>query len=107
MCLWEDTHSPSTHALSHVHTPVSMGRTMDCSPGRPLGLHWNQHEDLCTHLATQRPVPSRVDACAPRPQPPLLCCLPRALAWPGEGSWEGGRAAKLLPPVLRRILLTL
>lgn len=51
-------------------------------------------KDLCTHLATQRPVPSCGDACAPRPQPPLLCCLPHALAWGGVlGGRERGRTA--------------
>lgn len=51
-------------------------------------------KDLCTHLATQCPVPSCGDACAPRPQPPLLCCLPHALAWGGVlGGRERGRTA--------------
>lgn len=29
------------------------------------------------------------------------------MLWPGEGSWEAGREAEVLPPVLWRILLTL
>ena len=79
---------------------------MNYSPGMPLHLHWNQHEDLCAHLATQRPVPSHVwtpvDPARSRPRSAAFHVL-----WPGEGSWDGGREAELLPPALWLILRTL
>ena len=102
------THVADLHTCPHVHIPpVSMDRTVDSSPGMPLNFHCNQHDVLYTHQTTQPLVPSHMWTPVhppPHLQPPLLCCLPHALA---QGGVLGVLEAEPLPPVVQLILLTL
>lgn len=59
---------------------------------------------MYTHQTTQPLVPSHMWTPVHPTPPPLLCCLPHALAHRGV---LGGLEAEPLPPVLQLIRLTL